>query len=125
MAKRKSKIDQAEIVRLFGTKLREARLASGLTQIELAHKSEITVGHVWRLESGSSAPGIDLVERLSKALGVPMSALLPEGGVDPEEVFRSRAKEMFDNILKLGNRDTFVVLNPLLAFVLESIRRKS
>lgn len=125
MAKRKSKIDQAEIVRLFGAKLREARVARGLTQVELAHKAELTAAHLWRLESGSSAPGIDLVERLAKALGEPLSRLLPdERVVDTEEVFRARAKELFGLVLELGDRETFAVLNPLLACLAESAKKR-
>jgi transcriptional regulator with XRE-family HTH domain len=126
MAKRKPRVEQAEIVRQFGIRLRETRISVGMTQAELATKSGVTSVHVWRLEAGGSAPGIDLVERLAKTLGVSMSNLLPEGpSVEDVSIFRDQAKMMFDVITKSGNRDTFSVLNPLLACLVESIKRKS
>lgn len=126
MAKRKPKIDQAEIVRLFGAKLREARISRGLTQIDLAHKAELTAAHVWRLETGASAPGIDLVERLAKALGVAMASLLPEREeIDSLDVFRIQAKKLFDIVVESEDVALFEILNPFLMYLSELAKRRS
>lgn len=125
MAKRKPRVEQAPIVRHFGVRLREARVSLGMTQAELATRAGLTSVHLWRLEGGGAAPGIDLVERLARALGVGITALLDEGGAtDPLPIFQEKAKEMFDVLLRQGNRDTFLALNPLLACLVENLKRK-
>ena len=68
MAKRR-RIRHAEIVELFAARLREVRHSRGMTQAELARQAHVTVSYIGRLESAGAAPGIDLVERLAKALG--------------------------------------------------------
>src|SRR5205823_8138284 len=60
MAKRKPRIQHAEVVGLFAARLREVRRSRGLTQAELAQRATVTASYVWRLESGGAAPGIDL-----------------------------------------------------------------
>jgi transcriptional regulator with XRE-family HTH domain len=56
MAKRKTRVRQAEIVGLFASRLRELRHSRGLTQAELARQAHVTVSYIWRLESGGAAP---------------------------------------------------------------------
>jgi transcriptional regulator with XRE-family HTH domain len=54
--------------------LREKR---GLTQRELADKAEVTPGYVAQLELGMKKnPSLDVLKRLAKALGVPVTELL-------------------------------------------------
>ena len=91
MAKRKVRIEHAEIVRRFGARLRELRLARGMTQAQLAEKSQVTPTYVGRLESGGAAPGIDLVDRLATALGTSVADLMPASDPpDKLEILRRR-----------------------------------
>jgi transcriptional regulator with XRE-family HTH domain len=54
-----------------GDRVRRFRRHRGLTQQGLADLARVDKGYISRLEAGQIAdPGIDLVERLSKALGV-------------------------------------------------------
>src|SRR5262245_53124217 len=79
MAKRrKARIEQDEVVRLFASRLREVRSSRGLTQAELSRRAQVTASYIWRLESGGAAPGIDLVARLARALGTTTHDLMPE-----------------------------------------------
>ena len=77
MARRKTPIRHADIVRAFAARLREVRHSRGLTQAELARRAQVTAAYVGRLESAGAAPGIDLVDRLAGALGTTVPDLLP------------------------------------------------
>jgi transcriptional regulator with XRE-family HTH domain len=55
----------------FGQRLRRWRLARGLSQLELAHRSDTTPRHLSFLETGRSRPGHDIVLRLSESLDLP------------------------------------------------------
>src|SRR5581483_8141416 len=77
MAKRPQK-RQDEIVGRFAARLREVRLARGMTQAELAAVAKVTETYITRLEAGRAAPGIDLVNRLAKGLSTTVADLLPQ-----------------------------------------------
>jgi transcriptional regulator with XRE-family HTH domain len=62
-------------------KIKRARLKAGFTQAALAKKLKISRVHLANLESPDDAkhhrwPSLSLLERLSKALGVPVTELL-------------------------------------------------
>lgn len=122
MPTRKARIEHAEVVRRFGARLRELRSSRGFTQEQLAEKAQVTPSYVGRLERGGAAPGIDLVERLAKALGVKVAELLPEED-DPQtlEVMRAQAKVLFDQLVKRGDREALALLNPLMAKIVEGL----
>ena len=124
MAKRKRRIDHAEIVRLFAARLRELRHSRGFTQAELAGKAHVTTSYIGRLESGGAAPGIDLVDRLAKALGTTVQELLPTTA-SPETltVLQEQTKKLFDSLFLAADRETLLMLNPLLARLNESMNR--
>jgi transcriptional regulator with XRE-family HTH domain len=124
MPKRKKRIQQAEIVRRFSVKLRATRISRGMTQAELAEKAHITAAYVWRLESAGTAPGVDLVERLAKALATTASELIESADIpDTVAMLQDQAKKLFDSILKVADRDALLMLNPLLARLSESFSR--
>src|SRR3954466_13064735 len=100
-------IEHAAIVRRFGERLRELRTQGGFTQEQLAEKAQVTASYVGRLERGGAAPGIDLVERLAKALGVKVADLLPqEENPKTVEGMRKQAKAPFDQLMRKGDRET-------------------
>jgi transcriptional regulator with XRE-family HTH domain len=59
-----------------GTKLKRIREAKGLSQTALARKARVSRAYVFRLEAGGSDPTVGVLQRLAKALGVPVTALL-------------------------------------------------
>lgn len=125
MAKKRPRIQHAEIVQHFAAKLRELRHSRGLTQAALGRAAEITTSYVGRLESGGAAPGIDLVARLAKALDTTIQELLPaEGPKDPEAALKNRADKLFSDLIKNADRETLLILCPLLARLGESVGRK-
>ena len=57
--------------------IRRARRAQGLSQLELAKRAKVAQGYISDLEAGTKKnPGIAVLKRLAKALGVPVTRLL-------------------------------------------------
>jgi transcriptional regulator with XRE-family HTH domain len=57
--------------------IRRAREQKGLSQAQLAKLAKVAQGYISDLEAGSKKnPGIDVLKRLAKALGVPVTRLL-------------------------------------------------
>ena len=59
-----------------GTVLKGARLRRELTQAQLAEKVGVHKMTISRLERGDRQPSMRMLQRLAKALGVPVTALL-------------------------------------------------
>ncbi len=58
----------------FAVKLKALRLASGLTQQQLAKRAGIHLGGLFKIEQGLRQPSWETVQRLANALGVDYSA---------------------------------------------------
>jgi len=86
-----------------------------MTQAELARQAQVTVSYIWRLETGSAAPGIDLVDRLAQALGTTAAELISTSPPDPVSVLREQAKRLFESIITSADRYDLLALNPILA----------
>jgi transcriptional regulator with XRE-family HTH domain len=57
--------------------LKTRREAKGLTQVELAKRARVTQTYIAKLESGDKQnPSLGTLQRLAKALGVPVTELL-------------------------------------------------
>jgi transcriptional regulator with XRE-family HTH domain len=57
--------------------IQKLRDSKHMTQRELAEKAKVTAGYVAQLEMGQKKnPSLDVLRRLAKALGVPVSELL-------------------------------------------------
>ncbi|QDU23308.1 helix-turn-helix domain-containing protein [Urbifossiella limnaea] len=114
MAKKGVPIRHAGVVERFAARLRELRLARGMTQADLAQQASVTPNYVGKLENAGAAPGIDLVERLGVALGVTASDLLQSSTPsDPRPVLRDQARRLLDRVAEDDHALTFLV--PLLA----------
>ena len=62
--------------RQLGRRLRARRIARGLSQAAVATRAKITREYVNKLEAGHYDPTVGVLQRLAKALGVPVTALL-------------------------------------------------
>lgn len=65
-----------EIRETFAKNLRRVRQSKGLSQEELAHRADLDRTYVSSLERSIYSPSIDVVDRLSKVLGVEAADLL-------------------------------------------------
>jgi XRE family transcriptional regulator, regulator of sulfur utilization len=62
--------------RQIGMKLKKLRTAKKFSRYELAKRAGISRVYVAKLERGGSNPSVGIIERLAKALGVPVMELL-------------------------------------------------
>ena len=60
-----------------GKKLREARDRKKLTQEQVAKQADITGSYYARIERGEENPSLEVLKKLSKALNVKSSEILP------------------------------------------------
>jgi len=60
----------------LGQKVKAARLAQGMTMVELATICGLTKGFISQLESGASNPSLSTLKKIGAALRVPVSDLL-------------------------------------------------
>jgi DNA-binding XRE family transcriptional regulator len=63
----------------LGARLRELRVAAGLTQAELARRTGIHRPNIARVEAGRHTPSLETLARLASAIGVPTTSVLAEG----------------------------------------------
>ncbi|RNL61027.1 XRE family transcriptional regulator [Nocardioides marmoriginsengisoli] len=71
---------------LFPALLRHWRTRRGMSQLDLASAADVSSRHISFLETGRSAPGVDMVVRLATTLDVPLrqvNALLRAAGHEP------------------------------------------
>ncbi len=63
--------------KLVGVMLRKLRRKKGLTQSELCRKAKLSQPYLALLETGEKTnPSLAILQRLAKALGVPITELL-------------------------------------------------
>jgi DNA-binding XRE family transcriptional regulator len=62
----------------LGARLRELRVAAGLTQAELARRTGIHRPNIARVEAGRHTPSLETLARLASAIGVPTTHVLAE-----------------------------------------------
>jgi len=67
---------QDPILVALGNAIREIRLELGVSQEELAHKSQIDRAYMSSIERGSQNPGIISIARIAGALGLSLSDLM-------------------------------------------------
>ena len=86
-----------------------------MTQAELAHHSRVSEAYIGRLERAEGAPGIDLVDRLAKAMGTTSADLLPTSPApDTHAALKDQAKALFEGLIEVVDRESLQLLCPLL-----------
>jgi len=72
-----SQMDESVGIRIvIGESIRKLRMQSGLTQQEIADRCELTKGMISKIENGKVVPAVGTLQRIAKALGVKVSALM-------------------------------------------------
>lgn len=61
--------------RAFGARIRELRLAAGMTQDDLSERCGLFRTYVSRIETGQANPTLTMIHALAVSLGVPVPAL--------------------------------------------------
>jgi transcriptional regulator with XRE-family HTH domain len=85
-----------------------------MTQRELASRAHVTVSYVSTLEAGGAAPGIDLLERLARALQANVTDLLPfPGSPETPDTLRQQTKRAFEAVLEKAGPESLSMLKIL------------
>jgi transcriptional regulator with XRE-family HTH domain len=81
----------------LGLKLRKLRKEQSLTQLELAQQVGITNGQISTIERGVSSPSLATLNRIARALNVPMTEFfVDERQKDVELVRKGRGRKVAD-----------------------------
>jgi transcriptional regulator with XRE-family HTH domain len=63
-------------IKRVAVRIRQLRTKRKWTKRELAQRAGISYGYLWRLEAARQDPTLTVLEKLAKALGVPVTGLL-------------------------------------------------
>lgn len=91
---------QSTLRSTFSKRLKDARLAAGLSQRELGRRiglpEEVVSSRVTRYERGTSEPDFATAEKLAKELGVPLAYLVADNEVLAEIILAASALSLAD-----------------------------
>jgi transcriptional regulator with XRE-family HTH domain len=114
------RIRHTENVHFFAERLKEVRRSRNMTQAELARRASVPSSYISDLEKAKTAPGIDLVDRLAKALETSVTDLLP-AAAPPETLasLREQAKMLLDDLVQAADRDVLLAVKSVLSLFRE------
>lgn len=104
----------------FGQRLREARVAAGLSQSELEDISGIPKARLSRYENGHVEPSIQTLARLSRALNVSEASLLGDQRAILEDFFQV----LYDRGVRITSSDQGAGIAHAIADLLEALAVK-
>jgi transcriptional regulator with XRE-family HTH domain len=110
------------IQQAIGQTLRALRQQKGLTQKELASKipGEVDYSYIGKIERGEQLPSLKMLERLSKALAVPLSSFFQglgsdvtverEGAETGSEALRRQRERLLFYLVRMVHNDDIPLL---------------
>jgi transcriptional regulator with XRE-family HTH domain len=102
----------------FGQRLREARVAAGLSQSELEDISGIPKARLSRYENGHVEPSIQTLARLSRALNVSEASLLGDQRAILEDFFNV----LYDRGVRISASEQGARIAHAIADLLEAVK---
>lgn len=94
----------------IGSKIKELRMLNGLTQEELADRSELSKGFISQLENDVTSPSISTLEDILQCLGTTLSDFFSQEEASVQKVFGSEDYfEKTDD--ELGNKTEWIIPN--------------
>lgn len=92
----------------IGERIRNIMRKKGVTQIQLANMIGMSEGHLSRIIQGRTTPGMDKIERIADALGVPITAFWDEDRaikVLANDIIASLPKDFLDALGDVRERE--------------------
>jgi transcriptional regulator with XRE-family HTH domain len=102
----------------FGQRLREARVAAGLSQSELEDISGIPKARLSRYENGHVEPSIQTLARLSRALNVSEASLLGDQRAILEDFFQT----LYDRGLRITSPEQGAKIAHAIGDLMDAVR---
>ena len=87
----------ADILTLFGRRLRSLRTDRGLTQQQLGEKAGLSYKYLGAIERGEKNPSLKVIDKLARALAVEPRDMLD---VEHEETAPTKLKKQLNRLLK-------------------------
>jgi len=97
-----------DIASVVGERIRAYRKRSGLTQEELAEKSELHHTYIGQLERGEKNATLETVEKIARALDLPFEVLFE--AIISGDTDNAIAKEAYDLITSLSEKEQQALL---------------
>ncbi len=88
-----------------GQKIRELRLKKGMLQEELARKAGLSPSALSNFEQGRRRTSLDWLRKISKALGVSVSDLIPESRTRKPLAENKEEEKLLGHWRRIGNPD--------------------
>ena len=88
-----------------GQRIRELRLKRGMLQEELARKAGLSPSALSNFEQGRRRTSLDWLRKISKALGVSVSDLIPESRTRKPLAENKEEERLLGHWRKIGNAD--------------------
>ena len=89
--------------------------------LELAEKAQVALSHLSKLEKGEAAPGLELLDRLAKALETTITDLLPRPtSSDDSDDQQERVRAAFEAVIARAGDETLEMVRVFLSRLAES-----
>src|SRR5690606_23497537 len=79
--------EERTLEEIIAERVREYRVAAGISAAELATRTELSKAMISRIEAAATSSSLTTLQRLAKGLGVPVTALFRGADTDREAVF--------------------------------------
>jgi len=95
----------------FGRNLAKYRKEKGLTQVDLVKLSGVAISQIRRYETNKSSPTLDVIVKLSKALGVSIDEMVfnKATGVAANKIMDRELLDQFETISSMSEDEKYVV----------------
>ena len=118
----------------IGHQLRALRIQKGLTQEELAERTDLSKGYISQLENDLSSPSMDTFFDILEVLGCPAADFFDEGPEEALTIYREEDMKMMElkkmrwqnliNLLELRKLKNKLKTSLLLQKSIKSVRNK-
>jgi transcriptional regulator with XRE-family HTH domain len=108
-----------EIRKAFGRRLKELRKQKGWTQKELAEKLDIRFGQLNKYECGLNAPPLEKLVQIAEILNVTADYLLTGDNPDETPIHNTRLLERFRILQKFKKDDQEAVIKLIDAMIIK------
>jgi transcriptional regulator with XRE-family HTH domain len=84
-------------MKTIGVTLKSLRVERGYTLRQLAEKAEVPFSYLSNIENGKSMPGLDVIDRICFALGVPVRDIIIKTELDKS--LKTEKKKLYSELM--------------------------
>lgn len=99
--------------KIIGKNIKDIRTARGITQTELAEKTDLSVQFISYIENGTKHPGLETMIKIASALGTTMDALLLGNQPANRQSYQKEVQDLLDGF---SERDRGLITHMIAAY---------